>query len=109
MAKRKAIICNLAQWRGSQEARPRSAKPLFAGSSPAHASKIVNNKGAGKFVHNLNKDYWASGGMAYTKDLKSFGLRAMRVQLPPCPCRIFIGNLCFDILYNLKGRLAQPG
>ena len=27
----------------------------------------------------------ASGGMAYTKDLKSFGRKAVRVRLPPCP------------------------
>ncbi len=27
----------------------------------------------------------ASGGMVYTKDLKSFGSNAMRVRLPPRP------------------------
>ncbi len=29
--------------------------------------------------------FWASGGMAYTTDLKSVGLRPMRVRLPPRP------------------------
>lgn len=33
----------------------------------------------------LAKDSRASGGMAYTIDLKSIGPRAVRVQLPPCP------------------------
>src|SRR3990167_6411420 len=28
---------------------------------------------------------WASGGMAYTQDLKSCGRKAVRVRLPPCP------------------------
>ncbi len=31
---------------------------------------------------------WASGGMAYTTDLKSVGPWAMRVRLPLCPCDI---------------------
>lgn len=33
-------------------------------------------------------EFWsfrASGGMVYTKDLKSFGRKALRVQFPPCP------------------------
>ena len=45
-----------------------TANPLYVGSIPARASKLMIRPG---------------GGMVYTKDLKSFDRKVMRVRLPP--------------------------
>ena len=42
----------------------------------------------GGLITTFSIENWASGGMAYTIDLKSIGRKAVRVRLPPCPLNL---------------------
>src|SRR5690606_30011823 len=65
--------------------RQRFAKPCTPGSNPGAASSFFNSACA------LVGPRWprgylrASGGMAYTADLKSAALTGLRVRIPPRP------------------------
>lgn len=102
--------CRLSHGGVAKWLRQRSAKPLFGGSSPPAAStqfesgpsreerRYAHQSNGGRFTHcfeaghSTRKDAAGVAELADARDLKSCGLRPMRVQFPP-PAPTYLSRL----------------